>query len=269
MSKFSLIIEPFNGLLCLDIPSYTLKKYSIYQVIFSEWTKWIRPKAEWIGYLDLTTGPGYSKVKECREIGDKQVAASPIIALRTEPRFTDLMFIERNRKYCNALKERIKEFCEGRNCDVLNEDANKYIRYAIKRLEGHCLVCIDPFRPRDLGWETLENVLQEDLCDVVSVYPAPLTQRPIRRHRGRLFIPGVHKHMPPGFQLDMKEEVLRTSSEFCRKKIGEIFGRSVLHCFIRGVPYPILFATKDFELGKHIYNKLKSEGVCDEIAFKE
>jgi len=261
----SLIVEPCDGLPYLEIPSYTLERYSIYRIIFAEWTKWMKPKAEWIGYMDLTAGPGYSRVRGYSKMGKNQVAATPIISLKTEPNFTHLIFIERERAYCNALGERIKTFYKERDCRILHGDANEYIRSALKFLEGHCLVCVDPFRPTDIKWETLEKILEEEFCDLLGAYPAPLTQRVIGRRRGRLYVPGVHEHMPPGFQLNIKKGALKTSAEFCRKKVKEMFQRNSVHCLVRRVPYPIMFCTKDYKLADQLYQKLKLERCHDEI----
>lgn len=268
MSLRHLIIKPFDGLPCLEVPLYTLKRYAIYRIIFSAWAEWMISKTEWLGYLDLTAGPGYSTVKD-KGLTNKQVAASPIIALQTKPRFTHLIFIEKNRKFYSALRKRIKGFCEGRECDVLNEDANEYVRYAVKRLEGHCLVCVDPFRPTDILWRTIKRILENDFCDLVGAYPAPLLQRSLGRFRNRLFVPGIHKHMPPGFKLNIEMNVLKASAAYCRSKIKEKFQRTCFHCFVRGMPYPVLFSTKENKLAEIIYNKLEMGGTCDEIIFDE
>lgn len=267
MHNLSLIIEPCDGLPCLDIPSYTLIRYSIYRIIFAEWAKWMGSKTEWIGYLDLTAGPGYSIVRGLKN--NYQVAASPIIALKTEPKFTNFIFIEREREFYNALVKRVKKRFMDRNCHFLFGDANEHIRSALKMLEGHCLVCVDPFRPTDISWKTLEKILKEDFCDLVGAYPAPLVQRSIGRHSGRLFVLGVHRHMPPNFPLNIKKNVFRRSAEFCRKAIKEIFGRVSIHCLVKELPYPILFCTKDFKLANQIRNKLEAERPHDEILYEK
>jgi hypothetical protein len=241
-----------------------LHRYAIYRTIFAEWTKWVKSKADWIGFLDLTAGPGYSRVRESSEV-DVQVAATPIIALKTEPKFTKLIFVEREPESCDTLRKRIKSYHPERDCRVLFGDANKILKSALKFLEGHCLVCVDPFRPTDIAWTTLDEVLTEEFCDLLSAYPAPLTQRVVGRRSGRLYVPGVHQHMPPGFELDVKKGALRTCAKFCREKIGEIFQRSSFHVIVREVPYPMLFCTKDFKLADQIYQKLKTERCHDEI----
>ncbi|MEM3628524.1 MAG: three-Cys-motif partner protein TcmP [Candidatus Bathyarchaeia archaeon] len=265
----SLIVELRDGLPCLDIPSYTLKRYILYRIIFAEWTKWIAPKTEWIGYLDLTAGPGYSIVREYKD--NYQVAASPVIALKTEPKFTNLIFIEREKNFYDALEKRVKtRFAEReKNCRFLLGDANVYVRSAIKMLEGHCLVCVDPFRPTDISWKTLEKILEEDFCDLIGAYPAPLVQRSIGRHSGRYFVPGVHRHMPPGFLLNIKKRIFQKSAEFCRKVIKQNFGRFSIHCFVKELPYPILFCTKDFNLANHLYDKLEAEKRHDQIIYEK
>jgi len=265
----SLILEPYDGLPCLDIPSYTLKRYSLYRIIFAEWTKWMKDRAEWIGYLDLTAGPGYSIVRGHKIKNKYQVAASPIIALKTEPNFTNFIFIERKREFYNALVKRVKTRFTERNCYFLYGDANEYVQAALKMLEGHCLVCVDPFRPTDISWRTLEKLLEEEFCDLIGAYPAPLVQRSIGRHRRRFFVPGVHKHLPPDFSLNIKKNVMKRSAEFCRMTIKEVFGRRSIHCFFKGLPYPILFCTKNFKLANHLHDELEAERLYDEIIYEK
>lgn len=268
MDQGSLTVEPKDGLPCLSIPSYTLNRYAIYRSIFSEWTGWIKLKADWLGYVDLTAGPGFSTVRNSEE-SDQQVAATPIIALNTEPRFTNLIFVERKSESCNVLEQRLRTHHTERNCRFLVGDANEIIKPVLKSLEGHCLVCVDPFRPTDIAWKTIEVILKEDFCDLLGAYPAPLTQRVIGRRSGRLYIKGLHQHLPPGFQLNVKRGALRTSAEFCREKIKERFNRRSIHIMVRKVPYPMLFCTKDFKLADKVYQRLKGERKNDEIVYQE
>lgn len=267
--KSLLITTASDKLICLDIPSYTLKRYRICRIIFSQWTKWVQRRSGWIGYIDLTAGPGFSRVKSNGRLRNKQIAGSPFIALKTKPKFTHLFLNERNPAYCRALRKRLKRSGEKRFYEVSNKDANRYITYALRKIEGHCLVCVDPFRPTDITWRTIERILKEDLHDIVGAIPAPLTQRSVGRFEGRLFVPGIHKHMPPGFKLDIKQQTLKSSASYYRKKIKDDFQRISMHCFVRGMPYPVLFCTKSRELGRLIYNKLKKKGICDEIVLEK
>jgi hypothetical protein len=120
-----------------------------------------------------------------------------------------------------------------------------------------------------MAWKTYEKILGEEFCDFLGAYPAPLTQRVIGRRSGRLYVPGVHQHLPPGFELSMKKGALKKSAKFCREKICEMFHRKSIHVIVHEVPYPMLFCTKDFKLADRIYQKLKTERCNDEIICQE
>jgi three-Cys-motif partner protein len=160
-------------------------------------------KARWTGYLDLTAGPGYSVVKNMPpELKYKQIAASPIIALKTKPEFSYMIFVERDSKNCGALRTRIEKNRPKGSFHIRQRDANTYAVHALKYLEGPCLVCVDPYDPTDAKRTTVKTVLKNSLCDLVGLLPAPGIQRVVGAYGDRLFVEGLHEHMPPNFDFE-------------------------------------------------------------------
>jgi len=239
-----LVLKDTDSLPCLTegVQDYTLVRYKIYRITFSIWTTWWKDKARWIGYLDLTAGPGYSQTEKLKKI-KKQVGASPIIALETVPSFTNFIFIEKNPEYFAPLKKRVGR---SKNCRVINKDANSVIDSALLEIQGHCLVCIDPFRPSDITWRTVSKILQEKFCDIVGVLPAPLIQRSVGRFSDRSYIKSLCEHMPPSFSLKKAKELGEKCLKYCMKTyaqfIQEEFDRFVFTYYIKDARYQVLFA---------------------------
>jgi len=255
-----LILKDEDGLPCLTegVQDYTLIRYKIYKIIFSTWTSWWMNRTRWLGYLDLTAGPGYSQTKKLIR-AKKQVGASPIIAIETSPPFTQFIFIEKNPDYCNALRKRISN---KPNCIVCQGDANNLIDSALLEVQGHCLACIDPFKPSDIAWRTVSKLLQEKFCDIVGVLPAPLVQRSVGRFSNREYIESLHKHMPPPFSLKEAKKFSKGFLEYCRHVytdfIEKEFERHVFTHYLRDAKYQVLFATTDRELKEKIKVQIKS-----------
>jgi three-Cys-motif partner protein len=272
-SDSSLILKDEDGLPCLTdgVQDYTLIRYRIYKVIFSTWTSWWKDRTSWLGYLDLTAGPGYSQTEKLKKI-KKMVGASPIIAIETKPPFTQLLFIEKNPEFCSALRERVRKLGKV-DYKIYQGDSNDLIDSALLWVQGRCLACVDPFRPSDITWRTVDKLLQERFCDVVGVLPAPFIQRSAGRFSDREYIESLGKHMPPSFSLEAvkNSENDKGILEYCRHSYtsyveGEL-KRYVFTQYIKDAKYQVLFATTENELKEKIKNQvvaiLDVEGLDD------
>jgi three-Cys-motif partner protein len=259
-----LILKDEDGLLCLTegVQDYTLTRYKIYKIIFSTWTSWWKDKTNWLGYLDLTSGPGYSQTERLMKI-KKQVGASPIIAIETKPSFTQFIFIEKNPEYYIALHKRISNKV---NCIVHHGDSNDIVDSALLEIKGHCLACIDPFRPSDIKWTTISKLLREKFCDIVGVLPAPLVQRSVGRFHDREYIRSLNEHMPPSFSIKDIEKCDEEILEYCRRVyisyIENEFKRHVFTYYLREAKYQVLFATVERELKEKIKSQITAYLRC-------
>ncbi len=254
-----LIFRDEDGFPCLaeGVQDYTLIRYKIYKIIFSTWTSWWKDRTGWLGYLDLTAGPGYSQTKKLKKV-KKQVGASPIIAIETKPQFTHFIFIEKNPDFCNALRKRMTE--KG-NCIIHQGDANDLVDSALLEIQGRCLACVDPFRPSDITWRTVSKLLREKFCDIVGVLPAPLIQRSVGRFRDRDYIKSLREHMPPIFSLKNAKKFSGGFLEYCRhiyvSYLENELKRYVFTHYLRDAKYQVLFATTE----KGLKEKIKSNVV--------
>lgn len=255
-----LILKNEDGLPCLTegVRDYTLTRYKIYRIIFSVWTSWWRNRTSWLGYLDLTAGPGYSQTEKLKKM-KMQAGASPIIAIETSPPFTHFLFIERELDYYNALRKRLENRV---NCVICHGDANELVESALLEIQGHCLVCIDPFGPSDISWRTVNKILQEEFCDIIGVLPAPLVQRALGRFSKRDYITSLCNHMPPSFNLKHADKFSKGKLAYCQhiyaSYIERELKRSVFTYRIKDAKYQILFATMEPELKEKVKNQVFS-----------
>ena len=255
-----LVYKDEDGLPCLTegVHDYTLIRYGIYKVIFSIWTSWWKDRTSWLGYLDLTAGPGYSQTEKLRKV-KRQVGASPIIAIETDPPFTHFIFIEKNPDFCDALRKRIM----GKpNCIVCLGNSNDLIDSALSEIRGRCLACVDPFRPSDITWRTVSKLLREKFCDIVGVLPAPLVQRPVGRFSDRDYIKSLSEHMPPSFSLKDAKKSGKGFLEYCRhiyaSYIENELKRYVFTQYLKDAKYQVLFATTEKGLKEKIKDQIIS-----------
>lgn len=217
-------------------------------------------KARWTCYLDLTAGPGYSELKHMPlELTSKQIAASPIIALKTKPEFSYMIFVERDPENCRALRNRVGKIRENEDFHIRQSDANTYAIRALRYLKGPCLVCVDPYDPTDVKRTTVETVLKNPLCNLVGLLPAPEIQRVVGAYGDRLFIEGLHEHMQPDFDFEeaKMKGILKYARE-CYREWVKSFGRSVCWHYIPKARYQIIFAAANPNLTARIHKKIRS-----------
>jgi hypothetical protein len=133
-------------------------------------------------------------------------------------------------------------------------------------MEGHCLACIDPFRPSDIKWATVSRLLREKFCDVVGVLPAPLAQRSTGRFSDRDYIKSLSEHMPPSFNIKDAKKFSGGILKYCRhiytSYIENELKRHVFTQYLREAKYQVLFATVEEELKEKIKNQVVAYLSC-------
>lgn len=217
-------------------------------------------KARWTCYIDLTAGPGYSELKDMPpELMAKHIAASPIIALKTKPEFSYMIFVERTLENCNTLRNRVGKIRKNGDFHIRQSDANAYVIHALRYLKGPSLVCVDPYDPTDVKRTTVEAVLKNPLCDLVGLLPAPGIQRVVGAYGDRLFIEGLHEHMPLTFDFEeaKKKGILKYARE-CYREWVMSFGRSISWHYIPKARYQIVFASTSPDLSTRVHKKIRS-----------
>lgn len=121
-------------------------------------------------YVDAFAGSGDFAIKGAQ--GQRVQAGSARIALATEPRFDELIFIERNLKRMKTLAALAREFPE-RRIDVMHGDANREL---LKVAAAHdwgktrATVFLDPYG-LSVEWATLQRIAKTEAVDVWYLFP--------------------------------------------------------------------------------------------------
>jgi hypothetical protein len=251
-----LTIGELDGNFCLPISPHTLLRYGLYRIAFNEWAAYRKTKAEWVGYLDLTAGPGYSRLKpryaSLYGFSQKQIAASPFIAYDAE--FSRWILIEKNSTHYLALRNRFEGQLD--RVSIFNKDAIQYAPYALRQIRGPCLVCVDPYKPTDITAEILKNLFENKLCDIVGVLPAPGYERAKASWKDRLYVKGLDKHLPFISAEDPKREFCEWSTEQ---------GRHVISWYVSPSrpSYQVILASDSLELLDRVRQKVAKSTISE------
>lgn len=140
-------LEP-DGLLSHPIKPHTREKLYTLGYYLSIFTKAMVKKYKHLAYVDLFAGPGRNTFPN-----GKQIEGSPLIAARTDPEFTKLIFVEEDPESVAALRERVKRDFSDRDVLIIPGNCNEEIRKVRKEIpglrgsgEGVLAVCfVDPF----------------------------------------------------------------------------------------------------------------------------
>lgn len=127
----------------------------------------IAMKKKWkLVYIDLFAGPG-----KCFDyINEVFFDSSPIISAKHYLLFDKLIFVEKEEKYINYLKERIKG---PKNVEFLPGDCNEIIDSILKKIPSKslCLFFVDP-TGLQFKFLTLNKILSsKNNCDIIELFP--------------------------------------------------------------------------------------------------
>lgn len=172
-------------------------KLQIIERYLREFTKALRPQFRELWYIDAFAGTGSRTVKHDalpadlwrEEIAERieQRRGSARIALDVEPRFDQLMFIEKKKKHYDALVALQAEH-PNRNISVRRGDANEQILELINRKSWagvRAVIFLDPYG-MNLNWTTLEAIRNTRAIDVWYLVSLEGLFRQAARNRTKL-----------------------------------------------------------------------------------
>jgi three-Cys-motif partner protein len=160
----SLINDEEDGLPLLTIKNHTHEKLLCLLRHYAFFTRIVNARSpqrrRW--YVDLFSGPGKCRTEETGEIKK----GSPLIALSTQPPFTNFVFVEKQAEYLNALKQRTA--LQGSKCRYLLGDANSLLNEIVVGINDYdpCLVFLDPFE-LELDWNTVAGLAKKPRIDLM------------------------------------------------------------------------------------------------------
>lgn len=156
----------------IRIGPWTLKKLICLRKYLYAYTKIIPRYFRRYCYIDTNAGPGVNKVT-IKGV-EREVNGSPLIALKTQPRFTEYVFIEKKREYADSLRKRVEELTgvkaqeiiehvweikdKATRIRIVHGDCNSYAQQVISWIppRAHCFVFIDP-SGLEIDWETVKS----------------------------------------------------------------------------------------------------------------
>jgi len=151
-----------------------------------EYARIMRKRRYRFAYIDAFAGTGYRVADEpdsdaaflfpeLFEVETRRfLDGSARIALRSEPRFTEYIFIERRKTRCTELASLRQEFPDkAADITIAQEDANSYLRRlcAERDWERHrAVLFLDPYGMQ-VEWETLASVGSTHAIDLWLLFP--------------------------------------------------------------------------------------------------
>lgn len=115
-------------------------------------------------YVDLFSGPG-----KCIDRRGEICDGSPFIAIKTNPPFTNFIFVDIMEDYCKAMRKRLKR---TPNVNVKRGDCNDLVSDVLSMMNtlDPCFVFLDPFG-LELKWETVERLSKKRRIDLLINFP--------------------------------------------------------------------------------------------------
>jgi three-Cys-motif partner protein len=119
-------------------------------------------------YLDLFSGPGWSRILETSEV----VPASPILATLVSDPFDKYIFCDNDQERCETLRERLDRDQPSAAAECLNIDVNKQPETVLNEIPPHgrgatqlSFCFVDPFGISDLHFSTIETLSSQKFMD--------------------------------------------------------------------------------------------------------
>ncbi|WP_245506307.1 three-Cys-motif partner protein TcmP [Rhizobium leguminosarum] len=151
-------------------------KLSLIEAYLKAFNTALRPQFSELWYIDAFAGTGDRIIKQgavpatllpAIEEKIERRRGSAQIALDITPAFDRVIFMEKNKRYCQALA-RLKAQYAGRRIDIVRGDANAAIEseiQAMKWVGKRAVMFLDPYGMA-VNWTTLERIRKTEAIDV-------------------------------------------------------------------------------------------------------
>lgn len=122
-----------------------------------------------LSYIDAFAGTGVCHVTVSS--GKRLIPGSASIALKCQPPFHQIYFIEKKKRHVAALK-RLKDEAPM-PVEVIHGDANEYLPHILQALnprQDRALVFLDPYG-MSVAWATLKSIADSKIVDLWYLFP--------------------------------------------------------------------------------------------------
>ncbi|HEX9249659.1 MAG TPA: three-Cys-motif partner protein TcmP [Gemmatimonadaceae bacterium] len=117
-------------------------------------------------YLDLFSGPGYSRVRDTNRV----VLGSPMIALNLPDRFDSYVFADENTEFLDALRTRVSRLGQSVTPTYIPGDANEKVGRVLEVISKTpskstlCFCFLDPYK-LNIHFETVRRIAEGRAVD--------------------------------------------------------------------------------------------------------
>ena len=156
---------------------WTRQKLSILQAYLDAYSTALKDQPFRLIYVDAFAGAGYWKPgseyaqDDYGEFGD-MLRGSAAIALDIEDRpFDRLMFVEKDLERTASLRRLTRQY-QGRDIQVINEDANAVLPHFCSTMESfdRAVIFLDPFST-EVSWSTISSIATSNKIDCWILFP--------------------------------------------------------------------------------------------------
>lgn len=175
---------PPDGLPVRNVNVWTLEKLAILRLYFDGFTA-ASKRADGGVYIDGLAGPGMGKVRGA-VAPPEYVWGSPLLALRTNPKFQQCHFIEKARGQSSVLRTRIGPY--GSRANLIPGDVNRDLAPLLRdsvNPRAPCVCLLDP-EGTELDWATVRSAAMTPnrirKPELLILFPSSWLLRLLPRH---------------------------------------------------------------------------------------
>ena len=166
--------------------SWTNKKLACVKKYVEAYEKVMQNKSFTLMYIDAFAGSGYIEVQTKDEEIDVRnfQKGSPQVILENTHLFNKYIFVEKDRKRFDTLKE-LKNNFPDKQISFKNEDANVYLKQICKNTDWkshRAIVFLDPFA-MEVEWDTIQAIANTKAIDLWILFPAMAVNRLLCRDK--------------------------------------------------------------------------------------
>ena len=159
---------------------WTTQKLAILEDYLDAYTTALKHQKFRLMYIDAFAGTGTIEIRHRSLFGDPEqefLKGSARRALEIEDRrFDEYIFIERDRKRCEALSHLERDY-PGRSIDIREADANEFLQnHGFRRTGWRGVLFLDPFATQ-VEWRTIERIAELQTFDTWILFPVSAISR--------------------------------------------------------------------------------------------
>lgn len=162
---------------------WTIEKLNILSSYLDSYATALKSKSFQLIYIDAFAGTGKIQIGDSEEY--EEIDGSARLALQSEGRFAEYIFIEKNKSFAEQLRDMVhREFPEKeRLVKIIQEDCNVTLIEVCNKVDwrkARALLFLDPYAAA-VKWETLKAVAATGAIDVWYLFPISAANRMMKK----------------------------------------------------------------------------------------